>query len=86
MLNENGILKCDGERGCNARVTHIDKKGFAYCAEHGKERASWVPCRPMRQWELARLHNGQTIAWERYSQARFLQRYGGTDNASEVSA
>lgn len=68
-------VKCDGHRDCTAPVTHVDNKGWAYCAEHGADRKAWRPTRKLRAWELARLMVGKTIAYELYSKARFLQRY-----------
>lgn len=57
-------LRCVGAEGCVSPVTHIDNKGFIYCASHGEARRFARPCRKMRKWEIARLEGGQTISWE----------------------
>jgi len=56
-------LRCDGADGCAATVTHIDNKGFIYCTGHGEARRSWLPCRKMRAWEVAKLRAGETISY-----------------------
>lgn len=52
-----GKLECDMTQDCQAPVTHIDNKGYAYCQEHGLMRQS-RPCRKLRGWELRRLERG----------------------------
>jgi hypothetical protein len=56
-------LKCDMQVACKADVTHVDNKGYVYCACHGKHRALSVPCRALRATEIAKLTNGQTIKY-----------------------
>ena len=57
------LLKCDG--WCNGQnpVTHIGSKGYAYCAECGKERreSGYESTRRMRAWELAELRAGRAL-------------------------
>lgn len=53
-------LTCDMKRDCTADVTHIDNKGFLYCATHGQDRrASGIPCRKMQKQEIDRLRQGR---------------------------
>lgn len=33
----NGVLTCDMRADCRKPVTHIDDKGYVYCAEHGPQ-------------------------------------------------
>lgn len=54
-------LTCDMEDGCTAPVTHIDRKGYAYCTTHGLERRAWQPCRKLQPWELRRLQRGEAL-------------------------
>lgn len=56
-------LRCDMRRECEQPVTHIDDKGYVYCAGHGlSRRAAGHRCRKLRAAELRRLHSGQPIA------------------------
>lgn len=56
-------LTCDMERDCAAPVTHIDEKGFVYCAKHGPERRhSGRRCRRLTPAELKQLRAGQPLA------------------------
>jgi len=52
---------CDGEKGCEGQVTHLDTAGFVYCATHGAWRQRYEPCRKLRPHELNRLARGQQI-------------------------
>jgi hypothetical protein len=46
---------------CN-ELTHIDNKGFTYCASHGPQRkAGGVPCRKLKPSEVKLLQAGQPI-------------------------
>lgn len=70
------VLTCDMDRECKAAVTHIDEKGFVYCAPHGIDRRTYSGryCRRMRPWEVKRLTtvvNGYhgTISYERRTKA-----------------
>ncbi len=62
---------CDMEHGCKETVTHIDNKGFVYCAKHGVERKAWRPCRKLRAFEVQRLLIGKTISYERKTKASY---------------
>ena len=55
-------LRCDMTDECEAPVSHIDQKGYAYCTEHGIERRSWMPCRRLQPHELHRLERGEPLA------------------------
>lgn len=55
---------CDMQAGCTAPITHLDKKGFIYCHEHGMERRDYQPCRKLRPHEIRRIESGKPI--ERY--------------------
>lgn len=62
-LRVRNVPSCDGDRACDASVTHIDASGYAYCEPHGlQRRASGQRCRKLRPHELRRLERGQTIA------------------------
>lgn len=61
MRDEFGILHCDMAKQCDASVTHIDNKGFIYCAVHGKERKYTHPTRQLAKWELTWLRRGDPI-------------------------
>lgn len=56
-------LKCDGWCDGENPVTHIGSKGYAYCAECGKERreSGYESTRRMRAWELAELRAGRAL-------------------------
>lgn len=54
-------LHCDGERGCVQPVSHIDEKGYAYCAAHGEGRKAHCRCRKLRPAELKRLEKGEPL-------------------------
>jgi hypothetical protein len=55
-------LRCDMATDCQAPVTHIDDKGYAYCTEHGRERQAWRRCRKLRPAELRKLQRGEQLA------------------------
>ena len=56
-------LKCDGVVGCAGPITHLDNKGFIYCADHGVWRQETRGmCRKLRPYELNRLARGERIA------------------------
>lgn len=57
------VLKCDMLVACKAPVTHVDNKGYVYCASHGEHRKLSVPCRALRPNEITKLTNGQTIKY-----------------------
>lgn len=56
------ILSCDMVEGCTAPVTHLDRKGYAYCTAHGLQRRAYQPCRKLQPWELRRLQAGKPLA------------------------
>lgn len=58
----NGVLRCDYD--CDVAVTHIDTKGFVYCAGHGAARkAGGYQCRKLTASEVKALTRGETIAY-----------------------
>jgi hypothetical protein len=50
---------------CCAMVTHIDDKGFVYCAPHGTNRRAVCRCRKLRPHEAAMLRRGELIRYDR---------------------
>jgi hypothetical protein len=59
-------LLCQMTKECQRDVTHIDNKGFLYCAEHGLQRSQGDrgrPCRELYPNEIAMLQAGKPIAW-----------------------
>lgn len=54
-------LTCAMEEGCTAPVTHIDNKGYVYCAPHGEDRKSCRPCRKLTPAELKILRAGDAL-------------------------
>jgi hypothetical protein len=63
--DKDGRLVCDMERGCLAPVTHIDEKGWVYCAPHGKQRKMSHRCRKLTSGEIKTLKAGKPISYER---------------------
>ena len=58
-------LKCDMIEGCIADVTHIDDKGYLYCAEHGPQRREGGRrCRKLTPSELDRLRRDEAIRYD----------------------
>lgn len=58
----NKVLLCDMEHSCVSPVTHLDHKGYVYCADHGYLRKRHrINCRKLRPHELKRLHNGKQV-------------------------
>ena len=55
------VLTCDGVKSCDSEITHIDEKGFIYCANHGKERQEYRRCRKLAAWELRLIEAGQPV-------------------------
>lgn len=58
MSETTKTLACDMVAGCSAPVSHIDDKGYVYCAPHGLDRRGARPCRKLRPYELRRLSRG----------------------------
>jgi len=56
------VLRCDMADDCAAPVTHLDRKGYVYCAPHGIERRDYQPCRKMQPWEIRRLETGRPLS------------------------
>lgn len=57
-------LKCAGTcwGRCSGAVTHLDRKGYAYCTTHGlTRRTSGIACRKLRPHELRRLQGGRPL-------------------------
>lgn len=55
-------LKCEMSHDCAAPVTHIEEKGFVYCAEHGVRRRNiGRRCRQLRPWELTLLRQSKPL-------------------------
>lgn len=61
MSFRDGQLHCDMVVGCNAAITHLDEKGFVYCAEHGKQRKEYKRCRLLKPRELSVLREGKAL-------------------------
>jgi len=56
------IIKCQMIENCIEEVTHIDQRGFIYCACHGyTRRVSGTPCRKMTKKELKFINAGQPL-------------------------
>lgn len=55
------MLTCDMVKDCPNTVTHIDRKGYVYCTQHGIERLESQPCRKLRPHELKRLQRGGAL-------------------------
>jgi hypothetical protein len=55
---------CDKKKDCPEPVTHIDDRGFVYCAVHGPAMSDgyYRRCRKLRPHELNRINRGETIA------------------------
>lgn len=76
-------LQCDMEKACTKPVTHMDEKGFAYCAYHGIQRQRSMRCRRLAEWELARIECGRGLLsysriTKRESEKREQEREGRT--------
>jgi hypothetical protein len=56
------VLSCDMRRECAKPVTHLDERGYVYCAEHGAIRKHSMRCRKLSASELRHLESGQPIA------------------------
>lgn len=54
-------LNCAMVDGCKDTVSHIDNKGFIYCAKHGVQRKASIPCRKLTASELKQLNSGAPI-------------------------
>ena len=56
-------LKCDMNATCTSTVTHVDNKGFVYCASHGEQRKAYCSCRKLKPAEIKKLQARQTISY-----------------------
>ncbi len=62
MSLADGKLVCDGWcEGRPSTVTHIDHKGYIYCAACGVQRQETHRCRRMAAWELKMLREGRPL-------------------------
>ncbi len=65
VLQQVATPRCDMDSTCTHPVSHIDCKGYVYCATHGAQRgASGVRTRKLTPAELATVLAGKPI--ERY--------------------
>jgi hypothetical protein len=55
------IVRCEMDHHCNEPVTHLDNKGFVYCAKHGVARRSFTPCRKLLASEIRKLQRGEAL-------------------------
>ena len=60
----NGVLRCDLEKECTAKVTHIGAKGYVYCAGHVHHRRGYERTRRLYAFERKILETGTPIHWE----------------------
>lgn len=54
-------VKCDMERECKEPITHLDRKGYAYCTKHVGLRMAYMSCRKLHSEEIDLLQQGKTI-------------------------
>lgn len=50
---------------CQCEATHIDNKGFIYCATHGAIRKQYTLCRKLTDSEIEKLKNDTPIDYRR---------------------
>jgi hypothetical protein len=63
-LTEAKTLSCDMSDKCEKDVTHIDHKGWTYCAGHAAQRKSGgIRCRKLKPAEKRKLEGGGTIKY-----------------------
>ena len=49
-------MRCDMERDCMEPVTFLDKKGYAYCQNHGNQmKAVGRSCRKLKPAEILKM-------------------------------
>jgi hypothetical protein len=60
-MTRDGKLCCDGKKGCESPITHMDEKGFIYCAIHGAWRKQYMRCRKLKPAELKTLQSGKPL-------------------------
>lgn len=56
-------LACQWVTDCASGVTHVDEKGYVYCATHGNTRKSHCRCRKLTPTEKRTLEGGGTIKY-----------------------
>jgi hypothetical protein len=56
-------LRCEMNFTCAEPVTHIDEKGFTYCAAHGVNRRNVCRCRKLTATETRTLQRNGAIAY-----------------------
>lgn len=54
-------MKCEMTEDCPQKVTHIDDKGYIYCARHGEIRKAYRRCRKLSPKELKTIEAGSPI-------------------------
>lgn len=75
MTTNNGVLQCDMEDACHAPVTHLEDKGWVYCAQHAEDRRGMHRIRRLQPWELKVLASGEPLAtYEPMTKQEYLQR------------
>ena len=52
---------CEWSKDCKGVVSHLDEKGFIYCASHGNVRKAAMRCRKLTPREKRTLQSGGTI-------------------------
>ena len=57
------MLTCQMTENCADPVTHVDEKGYVYCASHGQQRKYHCRCRKLRSAEKKTLEAGNTISY-----------------------
>lgn len=58
------ILRCDMDKACTADVSHVDHKGYVYCAAHGVQRkTSGIRCRKLTATEIRKLAASEPITY-----------------------
>ena len=55
------MANCNGSRDCKSPLTHVDHRGWVYCAEHAPVSDRYRRVRRMRVWEQRLIAAGQTI-------------------------
>ena len=62
MKNSTKKLQCEMRDDCSSEVTHLEDKGYIYCAEHAKVRRCYGHrCRKLRPHELRRVQAGLQV-------------------------
>jgi hypothetical protein len=56
-------LRCGMHAECVEPVSHVDEKGFTYCAGHGAARRTFCRCRKLTATESRTLQSGGAVAY-----------------------